>query len=166
METTPAGSMSAVPRPIMRRRSRRLQRRPYRGYLFRNNSTGDTWFESMNKGAFTGWHQIGGSDTHYAVVGEGDFFGNGTSDILLRDSASGDTWFEGMSNGSVNGWHQVGSSNTSYSVVGVGDLNDDGASDILFRNDATGDIWFEAMSNGALNAWQAMLLVAPWLPRN
>jgi hypothetical protein len=46
--------------------------------LFRNNSTGDTWFEAITNGAFAGWNQIGGSNTSYAVVGTGDFTGNGT----------------------------------------------------------------------------------------
>jgi len=35
----------------------------------------DTWHEVLNNGAFDGWHQIGGSDTHYSVVGVGDFSG-------------------------------------------------------------------------------------------
>jgi ELWxxDGT repeat protein len=43
--------------------------------LFRNNSTGDTWYEAMNNGAFAGWNQIGGSNTSYGVVGTGDFSG-------------------------------------------------------------------------------------------
>jgi hypothetical protein len=39
----------------------------------------------MNNGAFTGWHDIGGSSTGYQVVGMGDFFGNGVDDILFRN---------------------------------------------------------------------------------
>jgi hypothetical protein len=35
--------------------------------LFRNNLTGDTWFEAMSNGSFNGWHQVGGSDTSYIV---------------------------------------------------------------------------------------------------
>jgi hypothetical protein len=57
--------------------------------LFRNNSTGDTWFEAISDGAFAGWNQIGGSDAHYSVVGVADFYGNGTDDILLRNSSTG-----------------------------------------------------------------------------
>ena len=34
--------------------------------------------EAMSNGAFAGWHQVGGSDTHYAVAGVGDFSGDGT----------------------------------------------------------------------------------------
>jgi hypothetical protein len=35
--------------------------------LFRNNSTGDTWFEAISNGASAGWNQIGGSNTSYTV---------------------------------------------------------------------------------------------------
>jgi hypothetical protein len=66
--------------------------------------------------AFAGWHQIGGSDTTYAVVGIGDYFGNNTSDILFRNSAD-DTWFEAMSNGAFAGWNHIGGSNAAYSVA-------------------------------------------------
>jgi hypothetical protein len=71
--------------------------------LFRNNSTGDTWFEAMSNGVANGWHQIGASDTHYSIVGVGIFFGNGTDDILYRNNATGDMWLEAMSNGSAAG---------------------------------------------------------------
>jgi hypothetical protein len=67
-------------------------------------------------GAFAGWSQVGGSDTTYAVVAVGDYFGNGTDDILFRNNSTGDTWFEAISNGAFNGWHQIGGSNTSYIV--------------------------------------------------
>jgi hypothetical protein len=80
------------------------------------NSTGDTWIEAISHGAFAGWSQIGGSDTHYSVVGVGDFYGNGTDDILFRNNSTGDTWFEAMSNGAFAGWNQIGGSNTSYTV--------------------------------------------------
>jgi hypothetical protein len=35
--------------------------------MFRNSSSGDTWFEAISNGAFAGWHQVGGSNTSYAV---------------------------------------------------------------------------------------------------
>ena len=63
--------------------------------LFRNAS-GDTWLEGMSNGASTGWHQVGGSDRNYAVVGEGHFYGSGASDVLYRNNATGDTWFAAM----------------------------------------------------------------------
>jgi ELWxxDGT repeat protein len=122
--------------------------------LFRNSSSGDTWFEAMSNGGSNGWNQIGGSDTHYSVVGVGDCYGTGTSDILFRNSSSGDTWFEAMSNGAFAGWHEIGGSNTSYTAYGAGDFYGNGVDDPLFRNTSTGDTWFESLSNGASTGWQ------------
>jgi hypothetical protein len=88
--------------------------------LFRNSSTGDTWYEAMNNGAPAGWNQIGGSSTSYGVIGTGDFFGTGTSDILYRNSSSGDTWFEAISNGVFVGWNQIRGSRQSAMVLSGG----------------------------------------------
>jgi hypothetical protein len=49
--------------------------------------------ETISNGAFNGWSHVGGSDTTYAVVAVGDYFGNGTDDILFRNNSTGDTWF-------------------------------------------------------------------------
>jgi hypothetical protein len=117
-----------------------------RGERLGSNSTGDTWIEAITNGASAGWHQIGGSDTHYSVVGVGDFFGNGTDNILFRNNSTGDIWFEAMSNGAFAGWAQIGGSDTTYSVVGVGDYFGNSTWDILFRNSAGG-------SNGAFAGW-------------
>jgi hypothetical protein len=82
----------------------------------RDNTTGDTWIETISNAGFVSWHQIGGSDTHYSVVGVADFYGNATDDILFRNNSTGDTWFEAISNGAFNGWNQIGGSNTSYAA--------------------------------------------------
>jgi ABC-type phosphate transport system substrate-binding protein len=85
--------------------------------------------------------------------GVGDFYGNGTDDILFRNNTSGDTWIEQISNGAFAGWSQVGGSDTHYAVVAVGDYFGNGTSDILFRNNSSGDTWFETISNGASAGW-------------
>jgi hypothetical protein len=104
-------------------------------------------------GGSHGWLQIGGSDTHYSVVGVGDFFGNGTDDILFRNSSSGDTWIEQISSGPSAGWYPIGGSDTTYAVAAIGDYFGNGTDDILFRNNSTGDTWFEAISSGASAGW-------------
>jgi Trypsin-like peptidase domain len=121
--------------------------------LFRNNVSGDTWFEAMSNGAFDGWQQIGGSNTSYAAVGVGDFFGDGTDDILFRNNSTGDTWIETISNGAFASWNQIGGSNTNYSVVGVGDFIGEGWDSVMFRNSSTGDTWIEVMNNGSFLGW-------------
>jgi hypothetical protein len=89
----------------------------------------------MRNGAGAGWSQIGGSDTSFAAVGVGDFYGTGTSDVLFRNDSTGDTWIEAISNGAYAGWSPIGGSDTHYSVVGVADFYGNGTDDILFRND-------------------------------
>jgi endoglucanase len=121
--------------------------------LFRNDSTGDTWYGALNTGAFAGWYQIGGSSTAYSVVGVGDLDADGTAEVVFRNSVNGDTWFEAMSNGAFADWHQVGGSDTRYSIVGLGDFFGNGTSDILYRNASTGDTWFAGIRYGAFNAW-------------
>ena len=86
------------------------------------------------------------------MVGVGNFFGNGTDDILFRNSSSGDTWIEQISNGAFKSWSQVGGSDTHYAVVAVGDYFGNGTDDILFRNNSTGDTWFEGITTGPLPA--------------
>jgi autotransporter passenger strand-loop-strand repeat protein len=122
--------------------------------LFRNDTSGDTWVEAISNGGFKSWNQIGGSNTNFAEVGVGDFYGTGTSDALFRNNSTGDTWVETISNDAFASWNQIGGSDTHYSVVGVGDFFGNGTDDILFRNNLTGDTWFEAISNGAFAGWQ------------
>jgi hypothetical protein len=121
--------------------------------LYRNSSTGDTWFEQMSNGTFAAWRHVGPTPSAYAVVGVGDFTGNGTDDILLRNGTTGDIGFYQMSNGVSTGWHDINAASTSYGVVGVGDFTGNGTDDILWRNASTGDAWLEAISNGAFASW-------------
>jgi probable HAF family extracellular repeat protein len=112
--------------------------------LFRNDASGETWFEAMKNGMFQGWNPIGGSSTTYTAVGVGDFYGT---------NATGDTWIETISNGAFAGWSQIGGSDTHYSVVGVADFFGNGTDDILFRANSSGDTWIEAISKGAFAGW-------------
>jgi endoglucanase len=121
--------------------------------LFRNDVTGDTWYEAISNGAFAGWNQIGGSSTSYAAAGVGEFYGTSTSDVLYRNNLTGDTWLAELSNGAFAGWHQVGGSDTNYKVVGVGHFFGGATDDILYRDNATGDTRFAEMSNGAFAGW-------------
>ena len=124
--------------------------------LYRNATTGDTGFYQMSNGAVQSWVSIGGSSATYAVVGIGDFNGDGTSDILFRNSTTGDTGFYQMSRGALEGWHRIGGSSAAYEVVGTGDYNGDGTSDVLFRNSTNGDMGYYQMQNGVLQGWHAI----------
>jgi hypothetical protein len=87
------------------------------------------------------------------VVGVGDFFGNGTDDLLFRNNSTGDTWIEAISNGAFKSWSQVGGSDTTYAVAAVGDYFGNVTDEILFRNNSTGDTWVQVISNGQFNGW-------------
>jgi chitodextrinase len=79
----------------------------------------------------------------------GDFNGDGKSDILWRNSASGQTttWLMAGATISTNGLIDT-VADLNWRIVGVGDFNGDGKSDILWRNRATGEYAFWFM-NGA-----------------
>jgi len=62
--------------------------------------------------------QQAGSSSVYSVVGVGDYFGNGTDDVLYRNNTSGDTGFYSINTGVNTSWRDLGASSTAYSVVG------------------------------------------------
>ena len=57
------------------------------------------------------------SSTSYQVAGVGDYYGNGTSDILWRDPTTGDVGIWQMTNGH-DVWHDLGASSTAFKAVG------------------------------------------------
>jgi hypothetical protein len=140
--------------------------------LMRNTTTGALGFFSMSNGGtgsgsgptqgntaagtLSGWHDLGGSSTAYAVVGVADFYGNGTDDILFRNNANGALGFFSVSAGVNTGWHDLGGSSTAYVVAGVADFYGNGTDDILFRNNTTGAMGFFSVSNGANTGWHDM----------
>jgi hypothetical protein len=116
--------------------------------LFRN-STGlvTDWLASAN-GGFTennAHAATGAADNSWAVVGTGDFNGDGVDDILWRNNAGIVTDWLGIPNGGFvenNANAATGAADNSWTVVGTGDFNGDGISDILWRN-----------SSGLLTDW-------------
>ena len=121
--------------------------------LFRNNTTGDVGFYSINNGANAGWKDVAVASTAYTLVGSSDFTGTGADDILFRNNTTGDTGFYNIANGASTGWHDVGASSTAYAVVGTGDFTGNGSNDILYRNNTNGDTGFYAMVNGVNQGW-------------
>ena len=79
---------------------------------------------------------------------QGDFNGDGTSDILWRNTSSGevDMWF--INNGQHAGGTGVGFVPSVWQIAGTGDFNGDGTSDILFRNTSTGEVDNWLIQNG------------------
>ncbi|MCX5806050.1 MAG: FG-GAP-like repeat-containing protein [Proteobacteria bacterium] len=114
--------------------------------LWRNTATGQNSVWLMNGIEFLSGQSLNQvPDPNWALVGVGDFNGDGNPDILWRNTATGQNhvWFM---NGTeiLDGqyFHQVPDLN--WKIVGVGDFNSDGKPDILWRNTVTGEnhVWF------------------------
>lgn len=80
-------------------------------------------------------------------VGQGDFDGNGLTDVI---GLFGGSWYVGLSDGFDYGvapfpkWGQW--ANIAWQDIRIGDINGDGRSDIFAR---TGNQYYTALSNGA-----------------
>ncbi|MGA7205563.1 MAG: FG-GAP-like repeat-containing protein [Specibacter sp.] len=102
-------------------------------WLYPGNGTGG-WLPRVVIGA--GWNGFN------AIVGTGDFNGDGRTDVLARETSTGFLWlYPGNGTGGWfphvlvgNGW------NTLTSLMSPGDFNSDRTSDVLAR-DAAGRLW-------------------------
>jgi sugar lactone lactonase YvrE len=79
-----------------------------------------------------------------AIVGVGDFTGDGKPDLLARDSA-GTMWlYAGNGKGGAANGVQFGTGwNIMTNIVGVGDMTGDGHPDLL-ATDNSGNTWLYA----------------------
>jgi hypothetical protein len=126
------------------------------------NTSGALALWSMNGFTATS-HSLGTVANVWAVVGVGDFDGNGSDDLLFRNSTSGALviWFltDGVFTSSAN----VATVANSWSVSLTGDFDGDGKSDILWTNTSGArTIWF---MNGATVASSANIgtTAAAWV---
>jgi hypothetical protein len=87
------------------------------------------------------------------VVGNGDYNGDGKSDILFRSDASGGLLMHQMNGFAVTSaaWAPTILS-TAWNVVGNDDYNGDGKSDILMGNATTGGLIEYQMNGAAVSA--------------
>jgi hypothetical protein len=80
------------------------------------------------------WNLLSTNANGWAVVGNGDYTGDGNRDILwynLQTQQLGDWTSAGAAN---PGWNLLTNNTNGWSVVGSGDYNGDGTSDILWYN--------------------------------
>jgi hypothetical protein len=70
----------------------------------------------MSNGQATSWNVVGTASTAYQVAGIGEYYGNGTDDILWRNATTGDVGVWAMNNGQAT-WHDLGISATSFNTV-------------------------------------------------
>ena len=81
-------------------------------------------------------------------AGNGDFNGDGTTDLAWFNAATGNIDIWKLSNGTWASSSDVGSHPPGYQPVGFGDLNGDGTDDILWFNPATHDVDLWKIVNG------------------
>jgi hypothetical protein len=70
----------------------------------------------MTNGQVASWNVIGTANTSYQVAGIGDYYGNGTDDILWRNPITGDTALWQMNNGQATS-HDLGIISTALNPV-------------------------------------------------
>ncbi len=83
-------------------------------------------------------------DPNWQIAGNGDFNGDGTTDVLWRNKASGENVIWQMNGFSVQTSQLITQmKDLNWQIVGTGDFNNDGKSDILWRNKVSGEnlIW-------------------------
>jgi FG-GAP-like repeat len=112
-------------------------------WLYPGNGTGG-WLSRVRVG--TGWNGFS------ALVGPGDFNGDGTSDVLAREASTGYLWlYPGNGTGGWKARVRVGTGWNSLSrIMSPGDLNGDRTADVVAR-DSSGYLWLYPRS--ASNTW-------------
>jgi hypothetical protein len=101
----------------------------------------------------------------YALVGTGDFRGDGVVALVLQSSSTNQIalWYTGgTDHATITGGENVDvNAPLDWKVVGVGDFNGDGYADLLFQNQTgyQGVVWF--LRNGTFVGGDALSLTPP-----
>jgi hypothetical protein len=112
--------------------------------LARERSTGYLWLYPGNGSG--GWQtrvRVGsGWNIFSALVGPGDFTGDGTADVLAREASTGYLWlYPGNGTGGWKARVRVGTGWNGLSrIMSPGDLNGDRTADVVAR-DSSGYLW-------------------------
>jgi hypothetical protein len=133
--------------------------------LYRNSTTGQVWRLRMNGlGMVDQGYASRPADYFYSwsVVADGDFTGDGVSDILWRDYTTGDVFLapfgsRGMNVGPIRIYNEI---NPAWHIVQTPDLDGDGHADIVWWNSDTGQVYVMLMGSAGIRS-QAMLYQEP-----
>ena len=141
LQVLQTGSLGAVPTNWVDRRHRRLQRRRQdRHSLARHHDRHGGDLADERPRSRRSPAALGTVPGNWAIVGTGDFDGDGKSDSLWRDTSTGTVaiWLmNGLQVGSQPAG--LGTVPTNWTVAVTGDFNGDGKSDLLWRDTTAGD---------------------------
>lgn len=124
--------------------------------LWRNDAGALSNWLGTSAGGFVNndTNAAGWAPTNWAVVGTGDFNGDGRLDILWRsDTGHMSNWLSTATGGFVNNDANAASwAPTSWHIASIGDFNGNAIDDILWRND-TGHLsdWLGTSAGGFVN---------------
>jgi len=116
------------------------------------------WFEGdANHAAYPGYSNTPAPvDNSWAVLGLGDFDGDGHADILWKHSGGqAAIWY--MNGGTRVGEAYPGTPNLLWKLQGIGDFDGNGKADILWRSNdnwAVLRIWFAGVAEYHTPTWQ------------
>ena len=92
------------------------------------------------------------ADLNWQVAGNGDYNGDGKSDILWRNNSSGQNWMYLMDGATILSSVGVNTVPTIWQVAGSGDYDGDGKSDILWRHSGSGQNWLYRMDGATITS--------------
>jgi hypothetical protein len=112
--------------------------------LWRDRNTGDVVRWTMNAFKVAQSTNLGSMASEWVKIGDGDFDGNGSSDILWRNSVTGKLHVWLMNGDQIILAHDMRTNPSNWSVDLTGDFDGDGKSDIVWTNNNDGRhvIWF------------------------
>ena len=87
---------------------------------------------------------------------EGDFDGDGNTDILWRSESTGKLYMWLMNGTTIVTNQSLGTVSLDYEIDNVGDFNGDGNTDILWRSESTGKLYMWLMSGTTIVTNQSL----------
>jgi hypothetical protein len=113
--------------------------------LLRDGSSGTTVIWTMGANGRGGSLHLGALPLSWAIAGNGDYDGDGHSDLLTRDDATTAVSMQLLVSGALVGGGQLAPAlSPDWELAASGDIDGDGRDDILLRNARSKrlEIWF------------------------
>jgi hypothetical protein len=122
--------------------------------MWRNGATGQVYRMLMNGFAVTGEAlAYVEPDTAWKIVADGDFNGDGVSDLLWRNTVNGAVYYMPFGSDGLpaaGGAGVVNEPSQSWKIIQAPDLDGDGKADILWWNASSGQVYAMLMNGAAI----------------